>query len=189
MAHGLSCPAACGIFPDQESNSCLLHWQVDSLPLSHHEALECIFFPSIFFFFSFSVGCMPWQLLAISRREILVTKVLKWWAPKLLLFSSSVESDSLWPCGLQHTRLPCPSPSSGVCSNSCPLSQRCHPTISSSVILFSSCLQSFPASESFPMSQFFTLGGQSIGASTAASVLPMNIQDWFLLGLTGLTSL
>jgi len=140
-------------------------------------------------FFSFSVGCMPWQLLAISRREILVTKVLKWWAPKLLLFSSSVESDSLWPCGLQHTRLPCPSPSSGVCSNSCPLSQRCHPTISSSVILFSSCLQSFPASESFPVSQFFALGGQSIGASTSASVLPMNIQDWFLLGLTGLTSL
>ena len=104
-------------------------------------------------------------------------------------FSCSVVSDSLWPCGLQHTRLPCPSPSSGVCSNSCPLSQRCHPTISSSVILFSSCLQSFPASESFPVSQFFALGGQSIGASTSASVLPMNIQDWFLLGLTGLTSL
>ena len=102
-------------------------------------------------------------------------------------FSCSVVSDSLWPHGLQHTRLPCPSPTTGVYSNSCPLSRWCHPTISSSVIPFSACLQSFPASESFPMSQFFTSGGQSIGVS--ASVLPMNIQDWFPLGLTGLISL
>ena len=98
-------------------------------------------------------------------------------------------SDSLQPHGLQHDRLPCPSPSPGVCSNSCPLSQWCHPTISSSVIPFSSCLQSFQVSVSFPMSQFFISGAQSIGVSASASVLPMNIQDWFPLGWTGWISL
>ena len=102
-------------------------------------------------------------------------------------FSSSVMPDSLRSHGLQHARLPCPSPTPRACSNSCPSSWWCHPTISSSVIPFSSCLQSFPASGSFPMSQFFTSGDQSIGAS--ASVLPMNIQDWFPLGLTGWISL
>ena len=86
-------------------------------------------------------------------------------------------------------RLPCPSSSPRPCSNSCPLSQWCHPTISFSVIPFSSCLQSFPESGSFPMSQFFASGGQSIGVSASASVLPMNIQDWFPLGLTGMISL
>ena len=91
--------------------------------------------------------------------------------------------------GLQHTRLPCPSLSPGVCSNSCPLSRECHPTILSPVVPFSSCFQSFPASGSFLMSQYFTLGGQSIGASVSASVLPMNIQDWFPLGWTGWISL
>ena len=104
-------------------------------------------------------------------------------------FSHSVVSDSLQRHGLQHTRLPCPSPTPGVYSNSCPLSQWCHPTISSSVIPFSSCLQSFPASGSFQMSQFFAKGGQSIGVSASASVLPMNIQDWFPLGWTGWISL
>ena len=95
---------------------------------------------------------------------------------------------TLWPHGLQHARLPCLLPTSGACSNSCPSSRWCHPTISSYAVLFS-CPQSFPASGSFPMSQFFTSGGQSIGASTSASVLPMNIQDWFPLGLTDLISL
>ena len=104
-------------------------------------------------------------------------------------FSRSVMSDSFWPHGLQHTRPPCPSPTHGACSNSCLSSQWCHPTISSSVVTFSSCLQSFPASGSFQMSQFFTSGGQSIGVSASASVLPMNIQDWFPLGLTGWISL
>ena len=102
-------------------------------------------------------------------------------------FSLSVESDSLQPQGLQHARLPCPSPTPRACSNSCPLSRWCHPTISSSVIPFSSCLQSFPASGSFPMSQFFSSGGQSTGAS--ASVLSMNFQDWFPLGWTSWISL
>ena len=94
-------------------------------------------------------------------------------------------SDSLRPHGWQHTRLPYPSPTPRVHSNSFPSCRWCHPTISSSVIPFFSCLQSFPASGSFPMSQFFALGGQSIGVSAWASVLPMNIQDWFPLGLTG----
>ena len=102
---------------------------------------------------------------------------------------SSVTCDSLWFHGLQHTMLPCPSPTPRAYSNSCPLSQWCHPTISSSVIPFASRLQSFPTSGSFPMSPFFASGGQSIGASTSASVLPINIQDWFPLGLTGLIDL
>ena len=91
--------------------------------------------------------------------------------------------------GLQHARLPCPSPTPGACSNSCPSSWSCHPTISSSVVPFFFCLQSLLASGYFPMSDTFTSGGQSIGASASASVLPMNIQDWFSLGLTGLISL
>ena len=95
-------------------------------------------------------------------------------------------SDSLWPHGLQHARPPCPSPIPGVYPNSCPLNQWCHPTISSSVLSFSSHLQSFPASGTFQMSQFFALGGQSIGDSVSTSVLPMNTQDWSLLnGLVG----
>ena len=95
-------------------------------------------------------------------------------------------SNSLGPHGLQHTRLPCPSPAPGAFSNSCPSSWWCHPTISSSVIPFSSYLQSFSASGSFPMSQFFASGGQNTKASASASVLPMNIYDWFPLELTGL---
>ena len=101
-------------------------------------------------------------------------------------FSHSVVSDSLRPHELQQARLPCPSPTPRACSNSCPSSQWCHPTISPSVVPFSSCLQSFPASGSFPVSPFFASGGQSVGVSASASVLLMNIQDWFPLGWTGL---
>ena len=104
-------------------------------------------------------------------------------------FSLSVMSDSLQPHGLQHARPPCQSPTPGVYSNSCPLSLRCHPTISSSVVPFCSCLQSFPTSGSFQMSQLFTSGGQSIGVLASASVLPMNTQDWSPLGWTGWISL
>ena len=107
----------------------------------------------------------------------------------LVQFSRSVESDCLQPHGLQHTRLSCPSPTPRAYSNSSPLSWWCHLTISSSVIPFSSCLQSFPASGSFPMSQFFTAGGQSIGVSASTSALPMNIQDWFPSGWIGWISL
>ena len=107
----------------------------------------------------------------------------------LVQFSHSVVSDSLRPHELQQTRIPCPSPTPGACSNSCPLSQWCHPTISSSVVPFSSCLQFFPASRSFQMNQFFTSGSQSIGVSISTSVLPMNIQDWFPLGWTSWISL
>ena len=101
-------------------------------------------------------------------------------------FSRSVMSDSLRPHESQHARLPCPSPTPGAYSSSCPLS---YPTTSSSVVPFSSCLQSFPASGSFPMSQLFASGGQSTGASASISVPPMNIQDWFPLGWTGWISL
>ena len=104
-------------------------------------------------------------------------------------FSHWVMSNSLRPHGLQHTRPPCLSPTPRVYSNSCALSQWCHTTISFSVVPFSSHLQSFPASQSFQMSQLFALGGQSTGVSSSASVLPMNIQDWFPLGWTGWISL
>ena len=109
--------------------------------------------------------------------------------PLTVQFSRSVVSDPLRAHGLQHTRLPSPSPTPGACSNSCPLSQWCHQTISSSVIPFSSCLQSFPALVSFPMSQFFPSNDQSIGASASASVFPVNTQDLFPLGWTGWISL
>ena len=104
-------------------------------------------------------------------------------------FSRSVMSDSLWPHGLQHTRLPCPSPTPGACSDSRPSSRWCHPTISSSVVPFSFQLQSFPALGSFPMSQSFASCGQSIEVSASASAVPMNIQDWLPLGWTGWISL
>ena len=107
----------------------------------------------------------------------------------MLLFSCQVMSDSSQPNGLQHSRLPCPSPSPGACPSLCPLHQWCHPTISSSVIPFSSCLQSFPGSWSFPVSWLVSWGGRSIGASVSASVPPMNIQGWSPLRLTGLISL
>ena len=104
-------------------------------------------------------------------------------------FSHSVVSDSLQPYGLQHARIPSPLLTPAACSNSCPTSRFCHSAISSSVLPFSSCIQSFPASGSVPMSQFFTSGSQSIRASASASVFPVNIQDLFPLGLTGLISL
>ena len=111
------------------------------------------------------------------------------WSWDSVQFSRSVVSDSLQPHGLQHARLPCTSPTPRACSNSCPSSQWCHPTISSSVVPFSSRLQSFPASGCFQMSQLFASGGQSIGVSASTSVLPMNIQDWFPLEGTSWISL
>ena len=138
----------------------LLHWQVGSLPLCH-------------------LGS-PNQVSCIAGRFFIewATREDSLWSQ----FSSVVQSclDSLQPCGLHHARLPCPPPTPRVYPNWCSLSRWCHPTLSSSVVPFSSCLQSLPASGSFPMSQFFTSGGQRIGVSASASVLPMNIQDWFL---------
>ena len=112
-------------------------------------------------------------------------RVPEWLSHSVSQFSHSVMSHSLWPNGLQHARLPDPSPTPRASSNSCPLSPWYHPTISSSVLTFSSHPQSFPASGSLPMSQFFASGGQSIEVSASASILPMNIQDWFPLGWTG----
>ena len=115
---------------------------------------------------------------------------LKWWdITTPVQFSRPVMSDSLQPHELQHTRLPCPSPTPGVHSDSCPLSQWCHPAISSSVVPFSSCPQSLPASGSFPMSQLFAWGGQSTGVSALVSFLPKNNQDWSSLEWTGWISL
>ena len=111
------------------------------------------------------------------------------WVISSVQFSHSVMSNSLRPHELQHARPPCPSPTPRVHPNPCPSSQWCHPTISSSVVPFSSCLQSFPASGSFPMSQLFSSGGQSIGVSASTSVLPMNTQDWSPLGWTSWISL
>ena len=114
---------------------------------------------------------------------------VKIWVGARVQFSHLVMSDALWPHGPQHSRAPCPSPTPRVYPKSCPLSQWCHLTISSSVIPFSSCPQSFPASGSSQMSQLFAWGGQSIRVSASTSVLPMNIQGWFPLGLTDLISL
>ena len=120
---------------------------------------------------------------------MVVSKILIRFLYDVLQFSHSVMSNSLWPHGLQHSRLPCPSPTPGACSNSHPLSQWCHPTISLSVIPFSSHLQSLPASGSFPMGQLLAWGGQSIGVSGLASFLPKKSQGWSPLEWTGWISL
>ena len=126
----------------------------------------------------------PW----IKEDDVALAKILGL-ILRSVQFSWSVMSDSLWPHELQHVRPPCPSPTPGVYSNSCPLSQWCHPAISSSVIPFSSCPQSLPASVSSPVNQHFAWHGQSIGVSASASVLPMNTQDWSPSGWTGWISL
>ena len=124
-----------------------------------------------------------WRVVETSRAEYLKS------SGSSVQFSRSVTSDSLRPHESQHARPPCPSPTPGACSNSCPSNWWCHPTISSSVVPFSSRLQSFPTSGSFPMNPFFASGSQRIGVSASTSVLPMNIQDWFPLGWTGWISL
>ena len=131
------------------------------------------------------------QLSVFSNESVLIRWPRKTMDTRIssVQFSHSVLSDSLRPHEPQHTRPPCPSPTPRVYSNSCPSSQWCHPAISSSVVPFSSCPQSLPASGSFAMSQLFAWGGQSIGVSVSASVLPMNTQDWSPLGWTGWISL
>ena len=135
--------------------------------------------------------CLP--LLGSSLEEKLVYHIIFHFSVYICIssvqFSHSAVSDSLQPHESQHTSSPCPSPTAGVYPNPCPLSRWCHPTISSSVVPFSSCPQSFPASGSFPMSQLFTSGGQSIRVSVSTSALPMNTQDWSHLGWTGWISL
>ena len=126
------------------------------------------------------------QLIKTNRK---VAKMMGYHSPDSVQFSHSIRSDSLRPHGLQHTRLPSPFPTPRACLNSYPWSQWCHPTVSCSVIPIFSCLQSFPASGSFPRSQFSASGGQSVRVSASASVLPMNIQDWFSLPLTSWISL
>ena len=132
-----------------------------------------------------SISHLNWHIHKLDQIQLQLFSV----SQSVNQFSCSVMSNSLWSHGLKHTRPPCPLQTPRVYSDSCPLSQWCHPTISSSVIPFSSHLQSSPASGSFPMSQLSASGGQSIGVSASASVLPMNIQDWFPLGWTGWISL
>ena len=144
------------------------------------DKIQIQFFCSGGFMARLAVGTTYWKRVMPLELQLLQHNVF-------CVVQSLSHVHSLRPHGLQHTRLPCPSPFPGACSNSCPLSQWGHPTISSSVVPFSSCLQSFPASGSFLMNWLFTSGGQSIGAS--ASVFPMNIQGWFSSGLTGLISL
>ena len=140
-------------------------------------------------FFTGKCGLLtPLRNLRVSNSSYLKQKWLLRYISSVQ-FSRSVVSNFLRPHEPQHAMPPCPLPAPRVHPNPCPLSQWCHPTISSSVVPFSSCPQSFPASGSFPMRQFFASGGQSIGVSASASVLPMNIQDWFPLGWTGLISL
>ena len=134
-----------------------------------------------YYFLTWCFSCMHTYLISTDRFQLpqgltMANHFLS------VQFSHSVMSDSLWPHGLQQARLPCPSPAPRVYANSCPSSQWCHPAISSSVIPFSSCPQSLPASGSFPMSQLFAWGGQSTEVSASASVLPMNTQDWSPLG-------
>ena len=125
----------------------------------------------------------------LFKKKVIKLQILKLDAGPSVQFSRSVVSDSLWAHELQHARPSCPSPTPGVHPNSCPSSQWCHPTLSSSVIPFSSCPQSFPASASFPVSQFLESDGQSIGVSASTSILPVNTQDWSPLGWTGWISL
>ena len=141
--------------------------------------------------FDFLTEC---SFIKVKSRKRTFSQCLKSLRERILSFSSvqfsrSVVSNSLWPHESQHTRPPCPSLTPGVHPNSCASSRWCHPAISSSVIPFSSCPQSLPASESFPMSQLFASGSQSIGVSASVSVLPMNTQDWSPLGWTGWISL
>ena len=171
---------------------------IESVMPSNHFILCCpllllsSIFPSIRVSSSESVLPIRWPnywSFTVLSHIFLRKKLFPGSPTVLLLLSCSVVSDCLQPHGLQHTRLPCLSLSPRVCSNSCPLNRWCHPTTSFSVISFSFRLQSFPASGSLPMSWFLESGGQSIGVSASASVLPMNIQGWFPLELTGLISL
>ena len=156
------------------------------MPSNHlilcHPLLPPSIFPSIRVFPNESTLRIRWPKYWIFSFRISASN-------ESVQFSGSVMSNSLRLHEPQHTRPPCPSPTPGVHPNPCPLSRWCHPTISSSVIPFSSCLQSSPASGSFPMSRFLTSGGQSIGASASTSIFPMNIQDWPPLGWTGWISL
>ena len=146
------------------------------------KALWHYYLPPLAFSIFFTNSIIPTSTL--DNTYCLLSNTQNYSVYQILQFSCSVVSNCLQPHELQHARLPCPSPTPRACWNSCPSSQWCHPTISSSAVPFFSCLQSFPASGSFPMNHFFASGGQSIRVSASASVLPMNTQDWFPLGWT-----
>ena len=172
------------------SNQHLMHWQSNSLPLSHTWEAQKLYYKTVFP----TKQCLGSDICEMNELSLSVyglgfnyLQILL--AQSSVQFSHSVLSNSLRPHGLQHARLPCPSPTPEAYSNSCPSSQWCHPTISSSMGPFSAHPQSFSASGSFQMSQFFASGGQSTGVAASASVLPMNIQGWFPLAPRGWLSL
>ena len=159
---------------------CSLLWLYRNFPLAFYFTCGSVYISATLSFFSpSSSSTVSTGLLSTTMSLFLLSqKVHQYHFCRFHQFSSVTQSClTVQFHALQHARLPCPSPTPGACSNSCPLSQWCHPTISSSVIPFPSCLQSFPASGSFQMSQFFASGGQSIGVSASTSILPMNIQD------------
>ena len=161
-------------------------WQsiADTMNTQCSQKYKIIFFKNVAIW---GHSSKPRMVLTLLRMQMWLFKIFYW---KLVQFSCSVTFSSLWPHEPQYARLLCPSPTPGACWNSCPLSQSCHPTISSSVISSSSsCLLSLPVSGSFPVNWLFPSDGQSIGASASAPVLSMNIHHWFPLGLAGLTSL
>ena len=170
-----------------EDKTCVLKIQLEKIPI--YKRIRTIWFPVLW---GNCTYCTVSSLRVTIKHKVRIKRRITASSPLLLpsqfslvQFSRSVVSNSLQPHELQHAMPPCPSPSSRVHSNPCPLSQWCHPAISSSVFPFSSYPQSFPASGSFPMSQLFASGGQSIGVSASTSVLPMNTQDWSPLGWTG----
>ena len=177
---------SCNSFHKYQRQVFSICWLNDTRhPKLSEASLSCVPFGSILSWVIELSECNKPKFTRIGSKSL----HCKWFQFSSVQFSHSVVSDSLWPHESQHARPPCPSPTPGVHPNSCALSWWCHPGISSSVIPFSSCPKSFPASGSFPMSQLFAWGGQSIGVSASASVLPMNTQDWFPLGWTGLISL
>ena len=173
----------------QKYLGCLLKWKICPLPYIYYFRLSSWFFCALRFELHW---LKKWNHLAIKItqgecKEVRAYHTSRFQKASSVQFSHSVESNSLQPHEPQHTRPPCPSPTPGIHPNPCPLTQWCHPTISD--VPFSSHRQSFPASGRFPTNQFFTSGGQSIGVSASASVLPKNIQGWFPLGCTGWISL
>jgi len=165
------------------------HWSFFSVFVLNFHSIFIDLFSKVYYTFSSLILGLNCSSSLVLKCKLRLLVFRSFFILLISQFSHSVVSNFLQPHGLQHARPPCPSPTPGIYSNSCPFSWWCHLTISSTVVPFSSCLQYFPASGSFPMSQFFASGGQSTGVSASASVLLMNIQNWFPLALTDWISL
>ena len=182
-----ACMLRCSVTSDSETPWTEAHQASLSMRFSQQEYWNGVSFPPPGYLPDVGITPLAPTPLALARGFFTPSAT---WGALCIQFSSVAQLClTLWPHGLQHSMPPCPTPTPGVYSNSCPLSQWCRPTISSSVVPFSSCPQSLPASGSFPRSQLFAAGGQNIGVSASTSVLPMNTQDWSPLGWTGWISL